>query len=481
MYRLPAPDRVRFPARRLLLLGYSTAQAAIHARPEITSTWPLLHQLRPADDSVLHLPATNPQLIEEVVGRVGSGATGWAIENSRLLLAELTREPVTRLDRRSRSETKLVETIALWVVLRLSGVRAITGLVSAELTKAIRERISDDTTVDLVLRYVRATHASFTRELFEFCETTIPTEDQPAMMRSVSADLFEGMETLSAAVTEKFATERARWFAGSVGERFELVNAILKGEPVDTRKAMRRLRYELTLHHVALVLWQDELTPDSRRDLETTALRLLGLAGCSSMLLLPAGPGRLWAWGGRATDRPTELRRLDNPVELPAHVHVASGLPGDGVAGFQRSHAQAITAGRGGRSTEPGQSRLYDYGDLELMILLGDDAEATADFVRRELGPLAADDRSMAALRETVRCLLDNERSVATTAEHLHIAKNTVVYRVKKAEQLLGRSLREDRLRLHLALYLAGRLGSSVLAEQDPATGLEDSIRAVSR
>ncbi|MGC0421421.1 PucR family transcriptional regulator [Embleya sp. AB8] len=462
--------------------SYPISHAVVPAHAQITSTYSLLHLLRPADDSVLHLPATNPKLIEEVVDRVGSGTTGWAIEQSRLLLAELAEEPYARFDRRSSSETRLVEAIALWVALRLSGVRAITGLLSAELTDAIRERIADNTTVDLLLRYVRAAHASFTCELFESAEAMIPTEDQPAVMRSISADLFEGMETLSAAVAEKFAAERDRWFAGSVGERFELVSAILQGKPVDTRKALRRLRYDLTLHHVALVLWQDEITPDSGRELETTALRLLDQVGCSSMLLLPVGPGRVWAWGGRATDRPGELRRSDKPVELPAHIHVASGLPGDGVAGFQRSHQQAITAERVGRGTEPGPSGLCDYGDLELVILLGNDTEATGDFVRRELGPLAADNRSMAALRETVRCLLDNERAVAITAKHLHVAKNTVVYRVKKAEQLLGQSLREDHLRLHLALYLAERLGSSVLAKQAPSTGtgLENSIRAVS-
>lgn len=457
------------------------SQAMIPSQPHITSTYSLLHLLRPADDSLMHLPATNPQLVEEVVRRVGSGATGWAIENSRLLLAELAGEPFARLDPRSGSETRLVESIALWVVLRLSGVRAISGLLSAELTNAIRERIADSTTVDHLLRYVRATHASFTSELFEFCEEMVPTEDQPAMMRSISADLFEGMETLSAAVTEKFAAERSRWFAGPVGERFELVSAMLKGKPVDPRKAMLQLRYELTLHHIALVLWQDEITPDGRHELDTTALRLLDQAGCSSMLLLPAGPGRLWAWGGRASDRPAELRRSGTPLELPPHVHVASGLPGDGLDGFRRSHEQAVTAERVGRIARSGPSGLCDYGDLELVILLGDDAEATADFVRRELGPLAADNRTMAALRETVRCLLDNERGVAVTAKHLHIAKNTVVYRVKKAEQLLGRSLREDHLRLHLALYLAGRLGSAVLTESDPAAGLENSIRAVSK
>ncbi|MEU5287033.1 helix-turn-helix domain-containing protein [Streptomyces sp. CA-278952] len=396
-------------------------------------------------------------------------------------MAELAGEPFARFDQNSYSETRLVEAIALGIALRLGGVKEITELLSAEITNAIRERIAVNTKVDLLLRYVRAVHASFTRELFEFRNAIIPAADQLAMMRTISADLFEGMEILSAAVAEKFSAERSRWFAGSVGERFELVSEILKDKPVDTRQALNQLRYDLTLHHVALVLWQDEITPDSSRELETTALRLLDQVGCSSMLLLPAGPGRLWAWGGRATDRAAELRRSGVPVDVPAHIHVASGLPGDGVVGFQRSHEQAITAERVSRSTERGTSTLYDYGDLELVILLGDDTEATADFVRRELGALAEDNKSMAALRETVRCLLDNERAVAVTAKHLHIAKNTVVYRVKKAEQLLGRSLREDRLRLHLALYLAERLGSSVLTTHGPGTGLEHSNRAVSK
>ncbi|WP_140158079.1 PucR family transcriptional regulator [Micromonospora sp. NBS 11-29] len=462
---------------------YPQAQATVPAPPQIMPTYSLLHLLRADDDSVLHLPVTNARLVEEVAARVGTGATGWAIENGRLILAELAAEPFTQFDRRSCSETRLIEAIALWVILRLSGVRTITGLLSTELTNAIRASMADSITVDLLLRCVRAAHAGFTRELFDFCEKRVPAEDRTAMMRSISENLFEGMETLSAAVTEKFTAERNRWFAGSVGKRFELVSSILEGAPVDPRAAMHQLRYELTLHHVALVLWQDEVTPDGGRELENAAVRLLSRIGCSSMLLLPAEPGRLWAWGGRATRYPDELRHSDKQVDLdlPAHVHVASGLPGYGVAGFRRSHEQAVTAERVGRTTEPGPFRLCDYGDLELVILLGNDAEATADFVRRELGPLAADDRTTATLRETVRCLLDNERGVAVTAKHLHIAKNTVVYRVKKAEQLLGRSLREDHLRLHLALHLAERLGSAVLAEQGPKAGPRTSIRAVTR
>lgn len=436
----------------------------------------VLRLLTPLDDAALALASSDSRLLQEVIPHVGAGAAGWALESSRLLLAELAHEPFISRERGPQTEAGFTEAVSLWVVLRLAGVRVIPDRLLTELSRTIRERVPDNISVDQALRCLRIAHAHFSQELFRFVEAMLPAAQQAGAMRLISTELFEGMETLAATVAEKFAAERNRWFAGSAGERAALVNAILKGEPVDPAKAMRRLGYELTLHHVALVLWQDELTPDGARELENTALRVLERLGCSSTLLMPAGSGRLWAWGGRASNQPVEPRRVTDLAAFPAGVHVASGLPGDGVAGFQRSHAQAITAERVGRITEPKPDRRYDYGELELVILLGGELDGAAEFVRRELGPLASNDKAMVALRETVRCLLDNERSVAATAELMHVAKNTVVYRAKKAEQLLGRSLREDRLRLHLALHLAGRLGPAVFAERrgtasdDPTT-----------
>jgi hypothetical protein len=435
----------------------------------VTADRSWLRLLRPVDDSALGRAVTNPLVLDEVVSRAGLGAAGWAVESGRRLRTELAQEPLISGCRRPGAEAGFAEAISLWAALRLSGVDGIPGLISGELTKVIRDRVPDGVSVELGLRCVRAAHAHLTRALFQFCETMLPDAEQLATMRTISADLFDGMETLAALVAEEFATERDRWFSGSAGERFELVNAILDGEPVDPGRAMRRLGYDLTLHHVALVLWRDAL-PESTRDLESVALRLLEQAGCSSTLLLPAGSGRLWAWGGRTSNRPAEFRRLDDPPVLPAHAYVASGLPDDGISGFRRSHAQALTAERVGRTPHPKPGRLYDYGALELMVLLGADTKAAVEFVTRELGPLAVDDKSMAALRDTVRCFLDQERSLTATAELLHIAKNTVVYRVQKAERLLGRSLREDRLRLHTALYLADQLGPVVLAGHRPST-----------
>ncbi|MDH2430754.1 helix-turn-helix domain-containing protein [Sphaerisporangium sp. TRM90804] len=437
------------------------------ARDAVTGERSWLRLLRPVEDSALSRAVTDPLVLDEVMARAGPGAAGWAVESGRRLRAELAQEPLISGNRRPGAESRFTEAVSLWAVLRLGGVRVIPGPVAAELTKVIRDRVPDGVSVELGLRCVRAAHALLTRALFQVCETTLPAGEQLATMRTISAELFDGMETLAAVVAEEFAVQRDRWFSGSAGERFELVNTILDGEPVDPEKAMRRLGYDLTLHHVALVLWRDALH-DGTRELESVARRLLEQAGCSSVLLLPSGAGRLWAWGGRTSNRPTEFRRLDDAPVLPPHAHVASGLPDEGISGFRRSHAQALTAERVGRTAPPKPCRMYDYGALELMLLLSADTGAATEFVTRELGPLAADDKPMAALRDTVRCFLDQERSLAATAELLHIAKNTVVYRVQKAERLLGRSLREDRLRLHTALYLADQLGPVVLAGHGP-------------
>ena len=62
------------------------------------------------------------------------------------------------------------------------------------------------------------------------------------------------------------------------------------------------------------------------------------------------------------------------------------------------------------------------------------------------------------------------EASSATrVAKELFVHQNTVTYRVKRAEELLGRSVTEDPLELVCALVLAETLGSAVLVEAPPA------------
>jgi DNA-binding PucR family transcriptional regulator len=96
--------------------------------------------------------------------------------------------------------------------------------------------------------------------------------------------------------------------------------------------------------------------------------------------------------------------------------------------------------------------------------LLAQDLDGARDFVAYELGPLTSATSQMGTLRETLLRYLEEERSVTTVATSMHVARGTVAYRVRRAEELLGHDVGQRRFELHAALLLARRLGEAVLS-----------------
>jgi PucR C-terminal helix-turn-helix domain len=80
-----------------------------------------------------------------------------------------------------------------------------------------------------------------------------------------------------------------------------------------------------------------------------------------------------------------------------------------------------------------------------------------------EVAPLAHDDENSARLRDTLRIFLQENLSYKATAERLVLHKNTVQYRVRKAEESLQHPVAQDRLLIELALLATQRLGAAVL------------------
>jgi DNA-binding PucR family transcriptional regulator len=143
---------------------------------------------------------------------------------------------------------------------------------------------------------------------------------------------------------------------------------------------------------------------------------------------------------------------------------VAIGLPAPGVAGFRASHEQALAAAAFGMSSRSGQW-LFDYADVDMLVMLSAQPDLARQFVRRELGDLAGPGDTAVTLRATLKCYLDTERSLSAAADRLHVARNTVAYRVQRAEQLRGRPIDSRRMQLQAALALAEELGDTVLGD----------------
>ena len=72
----------------------------------------------------------------------------------------------------------------------------------------------------------------------------------------------------------------------------------------------------------------------------------------------------------------------------------------------------------------------------------------------RELGGLTASDDATLRLAATLRTYLEERSSRSRTAKRLGIHENTVSYRIRQAEEILGRSADERTLELRVALSL---------------------------
>lgn len=276
-----------------------------------------------------------------------------------------------------------------------------------------------------------------------------------------SARIFTRADFLVAQLMRHIDRERVRWMGGALARRTELVRALLAGEEQDVKEASRALGYDLDRCVLAAVLWDSDGTddPGARHDgLEAQAACIAKATGVPRALTLAPGEASLWAWV--ATPDVPDLGRVEEELgaTLRPDQGVALGTPAPGLDGFRTGHQEAMQARRvcefGGRTG------VVRYDQVEAISLLSDDLDRLSRFVHRTLGPLAADDDATARLRDTLLAWLAEGGNARRAAERLHAHKNTVLYRLQRAQQILGRPLDEGRGNLELALAAVDRLGS---------------------
>jgi DNA-binding PucR family transcriptional regulator len=154
-------------------------------------------------------------------------------------------------------------------------------------------------------------------------------------------------------------------------------------------------------------------------------------------------------------------------------IRFAFGEPALGVAGFRRTHQQALSAQAVALAAGPSGQLVTTFGEVAPLALMSGSIELLRIWVTETLGALADDDEHNARLRDTLRVFLEENGSYKTTAERLTLHKNTVQYRVRKAEESLRRPISQDRLHIELALLASQWLGHAVLRPAgEPGPGL---------
>jgi DNA-binding PucR family transcriptional regulator len=142
------------------------------------------------------------------------------------------------------------------------------------------------------------------------------------------------------------------------------------------------------------------------------------------------------------------------------------------VSGFRRTHQEAASAQAVALAAGASGPLVTSFSDVAPLALMSGSIELLHAWVTETLGALAGDDANHARLRATLSVFLQKNGSYKATAERVTLHKNTVQYRVRKAEESLGRPVGADRLNVELALLASQWLGRAVLRPaREPRTG----------
>ncbi|GIV96467.1 MAG: CdaR family transcriptional regulator [Herpetosiphonaceae bacterium] len=241
--------------------------------------------------------------------------------------------------------------------------------------------------------------------------------------------------------------------------RGELAEMLVSGMSFDLEATMRRatdMGYDLSRPHaVLLLLPENSISPERletalRRELERTGQRApLGRrAGAILCLYPPAVPSGIGE----------ELRAIHQRL-LAAGFTSSGGMSGAGplesLPAAAGESEQALLLGR--RIFGPGHLvSADDLGIYRLLLLLNDRPEVQ-EFYARTIGRLVAyEDRPNGDLLQTLMVYCAKLGNYTRAAEALHVHRNTLLYRLRRIEQITGMDLEneEDRLALQIGLRI---------------------------
>ncbi|WP_328454607.1 MULTISPECIES: PucR family transcriptional regulator [unclassified Amycolatopsis] len=290
------------------------------------------------------------------------------------------------------------------------------------------------------------------------------------MMRRLLKVVFEFVTRVTRQLITVYQDERDRWLLNRSAARAAKVQELL-GEnhgPLDAASvdaAEAVIGYRLRGTHAGMILWHTGTADDVLSVLESVAAAVLGrVQDHGRPLFVPRDEASAWVWLPLGRDVTIGRAHLDEVLAAAEPgVRVTVGDPATGVGGFRDTHHQALRVHALALAAGEHCDRALTFREVGTMALLTSDLNAARLWITSTLGPLAADDENCGRLRETLHVFLASGGSYTAAAAELTMHKNSVQYRVRKAQELLPRELGTNRLDVELALSLCHRLGAAVL------------------
>ncbi len=151
----------------------------------------------------------------------------------------------------------------------------------------------------------------------------------------------------------------------------------------------------------------------------------------------------------------TRMQQNRGTAGLPAY-SCGIGRVAKDIQGIPQSFREAQRAVEIGRRLF-GEGKVYSLARLgiyRLLFYLEGQSELT-NFYQETLGPLLNyDSRHDGTYIETLECYFHYNGNLSQTARAMHFHRNSLIYRLERIEEILGRSLEDSELRLSLQMAL---------------------------
>jgi len=319
-----------------------------------------------------------------------------------------------------------------------------------------------------LLRAYRLGHTCFSDWLLkELARQTDDAQLLTAATLGMSEKVAGYIDQTSEEIVAAYTRERENWLRNRSAARAARIRDLLSGQRVNASATETTLGYRLFQYHLGLVCWAGDATAavDNITRLEHAIAHVAEKLACSGEpLFLPCDESSAWAWlplGIHDTFNAAGVAAAD----VDGDIHFAFGDVAKDTAGFRLSHQQAIAAQAVVLASGSLTPRSVAFSEVAPVAMMLGSADLLRSWVLGTLAGLATDDEHHARLRDTLLVFLRTGGSYKTTAERLTLHKNTVQYRIHKAEESLGRPVGEDQHDVELALRASQWLGSSVLRQ----------------
>jgi len=271
------------------------------------------------------------------------------------------------------------------------------------------------------------------------CKVSRPNGHTEAALAQVLGSTDLVFERLVATAGEEHTRALQRKGRSSGARRLETVEALLAGELLEARG----LDYDFGATHIGIV---------GRGNEAGAHIKQIAHSIGSQLLLVQAGPQKVWAWIGTRRDISASELEERLRADCPASARISLGEAASGPAGWDRTHREAAEA----LAVACRQNQtVVRYGQVHIFAGILSSELMKRSIEERYLFPLANANFRGRDLLTTLRAYFAANRNGKAAAARLRVSPQTVSNRLKQVEKRIGRPVASCGMELEAALLLA--------------------------